>query len=266
MADNHEDLGAESESANFQSILDSLLRSPADQGIDARAEDILYQYSRNQLKYHENMSLAFGNLFRKQRTSATADADTPLPFPRHRDPPQQQQQQSSRRRSENDNAALLVSYFFRHPLSQRQQSDHHQQATPPHLVIGGDVIARYETETAAAAAQDDDDNRERAIRREVHQFAFATTDDSSTVCGISQEPFVESEEVAEIRFCRHKFKPPLLFEWLRRSLTCPNCRHVLSADDTQQLGQDGAQPIAVASAAAATTPAVVEDPVFISLD
>ena len=272
--------------ANFQSVLDSFLRTqlqtppppPSDvaMAMDPRVEEIIYQYSRNQLRYHENMSLAFGSIFEKPDAPPRSTASPTTASPTTTSPTTASTTTAStatsgtsrqRRRSENENTALLVSYFFRHPvasplLQQQQQGD------PPHLVIGGDVIARY----ANAAAEMDPVRRQDAIDREVRQFAY-TADVSSSeaeaeecVCGISQELFVEGDDVAEIRFCRHKFKPPLLMEWLRRSLTCPNCRHVLSAGDDGVHESAAAAQAAAAAAAAAAVAAVVDDPVFISLD
>ena len=265
--------------ANFQSVLDSFLRTqlqtspppPSDvaMSMDPRVEEIIYQYSRNQLRYHENMSLAFGSIFEKpdapprSTASPTTASTTASPASPATASTTTSGTSRQRRRSENENTALLVSYFFRHPvasplLQQQQQGD------PPHLVIGGDVIARY----ANAAAEMDPVRRQDAIDREVRQFAYTADVSSSSeaeecVCGISQELFVEGDDVAEIRFCRHKFKPPLLMEWLRRSLTCPNCRHVLSAGDD---GTGVHESAAAAQAAAAAVAAVVDDPVFISLD
>jgi hypothetical protein len=95
---------------------------------------------------------------------------------------------------------------------------------------------------AAAATGTIDSNlpltREEIARSTVtYGFIPEENDVGSNVCPISLEPFQEGDVICEIRGCRHKFRRPLLMDWLRRDSRCPVCRYELRnrVDDNSQV-------------------------------
>jgi len=70
--------------------------------------------------------------------------------------------------------------------------------------------------------------REEIARATVtYGFIPEENDVGSNVCPISLEPFQEGDVICEIRGCRHKFRRPLLMDWLHRDSRCPVCRFEL---------------------------------------
>ena len=195
-------------------------------------EDVIYQYTRNQRSYHENMSLLLNQLV----APATASESAPhAPHAAHaapttashlpRPPPSSAGADPDFASPGEDH--LLISYYIREPISLLRRADEppHHPPPPPDDSHRNSILLqniRQYTHGARPPTGDDDD------------------DDDETICGISRDVFVAGDDVAEIRHCGHRFKPPLLFEWLRRSMTCPNCRHLLVelADDPQVIHMD----------------------------
>jgi hypothetical protein len=74
------------------------------------------------------------------------------------------------------------------------------------------------------------------ISRNTRTYGFTedmnadVTDVNRNVCPISLEPFQLGDVICEIRGCGHKFKRPLLMNWLRRNSNCPVCRFDMRAN------------------------------------
>ena len=208
-------------------------------------EEIIYNYSRNQRMYHDNMRALIDLLVQDGAASSSSSSSAPRPTTTtttttiHHTAQQPGSSSSaalSHTENENDAVALIlpntnantttelesdiernenfiISYFRRIPPPL-------PAATAPSPPGGGGLTYPPLSLTPAE------------INRAVRQFVFCSDSvlpPEEIICAISHEPFVHGDDIAEIIACGHKFKPALLLEWFARSSTCPVCRHNIRA-------------------------------------
>jgi len=158
--------------------------------------DLIYEYTHNIRDYNTNIRSII-SLIENHQTRINQPSPAPVVAPRPR-------------RSRNDTTTrtdplrnnLFMSFFSAIPINQDVG-----------LTTEPNPLTREE------------------IARSTITYGFILSernpDASGNVCPISLEHFQEGDVICEIRGCRHKFKRPLLMNWLRRNSRCPVCRYEL---------------------------------------
>ena len=89
-------------------------------------------------------------------------------------------------------------------------------------------------------------NRVASIRPSQYQINIATQrltfgnidDPKNYICPISQEEFSHTDEIIQIKHCKHNFSIPFLLHWFESNTSCPLCRY-----DIRRHGYSGLEDI-----------------------
>ena len=208
-------------------------------GADTHAllDDLCYEYSRNIRSYSDNMRTIL-RLFEQHTTNQTisdADADVDVDAGRSRSrrsrPTHHMNTINIERGGASDERRGASGGSGRGGFSDRAMFRRHanEDTTLYDITISyqspghdeEDVDSTLSTTTATTLTLTRDEIESR-IRRYVYSPEM-----EEIVCAITHEVILDGEEVAEIRVCKHKFRPNHLMEWLTRSPfpKCPICRH-----------------------------------------